>query len=103
MNKDTFLCFIDYKKALDSVDRNLLLFKLSEIGVDGHMYRAISSLYADPKSRVILEDNCTDYFDCPIGVKQGGCLSLTLFSIYVNNLATLINDSGIGIKIETDQ
>ena len=66
------------------------------------MYRAISSLYADPKSRVILEDNCTDYFDCPVGVKQGDCLSPTLFSIYVNDLAIMIKDSGKGIKIETE-
>ena len=41
LGKETFLCFIDYKKAFDSVDRNLLLYKLSSIGVNGHMYSAI--------------------------------------------------------------
>ena len=56
LGKDTFLCFIDYKKAFDSVDRNLLLYKLSNIGVTGHMYNAISSLYSNPKSRAILQD-----------------------------------------------
>jgi hypothetical protein len=31
LGKNTFLCFIDYKKAFDSVDRHLLLYKLSNI------------------------------------------------------------------------
>ena len=102
MGKESFLCFIDYKKAFDSVDRNLLLFKLSNIGVNGHMYSAISSLYSNPKSRVILQDYSTEYFDCPIGVKQGDSLSPTLFSIFINDLAQEIKESGIGIELNID-
>ena len=71
LGKDTFLAFIDYKKAFDSVERNLLLYKLAKMGVNGRMYNAISSLYSNPRSRVILNDYETDYFDCPLGVKQG--------------------------------
>ena len=55
--KDTFICFIDYKKAFDSIERNLLLFKLSQVGITGNMYRAISSLYSNPRSRVILNEH----------------------------------------------
>ena len=33
LGKETFLCFIDYKKAFDFIDRNLLLYKLTNIGV----------------------------------------------------------------------
>ena len=51
-----FLAFIDLKKAFDSVDKNLLLYKLSKIGVSGHFYRAISSLYSNPRPRVILNE-----------------------------------------------
>ena len=40
--KDTFLCFIDYKKAFDSVDRNLHMFELYNIGIKGNIYKAIS-------------------------------------------------------------
>merc|ERR1711954_446024 len=100
--KDTFLCFIDYKKAFDSVDRNLLMFKLYNIGVTGNMYAAISLVYSNPRSRIILQDYCTDYFDCPIGVKQGDCLSPTLFSIFINDLAWEIKDSNIGVNIEVE-
>ena len=102
MGKETFLCFIDYKKAFDSVDRNLLLYKLSNIGVNGKMYGAISSLYSNPKSRVILQDYSTDFFDCPVGVKQGDCLSPTLFAIFINDLAIEIKESRVGIDLNIE-
>ena len=72
MGKQSFLCFIDFKKAFDSVDRTLLLFKLSKIGIVGQIYNAIASLYRNPKSRVILNNLATDWFECPIGVKARG-------------------------------
>ena len=34
---ETFFCFIDYKKAFDSVERHRLLFKLSQVGINGNM------------------------------------------------------------------
>ena len=69
LNKPTYLCFIDFKKAFDSVNRDLLMFKLSKAGVNGKMYKAILSLFSAPKARVVLNGMATDWFDCPIGVK----------------------------------
>ena len=102
LGKDTYLAFIDYKKAFDSVDRNLLLFKLAFNGVSGNMYKAIAALYLNPQSRVILNEYETDYFACPIGVKQGDCLSPTLFSIFINDLATEIKESKLGIDLNVE-
>ena len=98
--KSTFISFIDYKKAFDSVDRSLLLYKLSKVGIVGRMYSAISSLYKDPKSRVILNEFATDWFECPMGVKQGDTLSPTLFAIFINDLAEELKESGVGITID---
>ena len=67
MGLETFLAFIDYQKAFDSVDRHLLLYKLSKIGVVGKFYNAIQAMYSSPKSRIILNEYKTDYFDCPLG------------------------------------
>ena len=101
LGKSTFLSFIDFKKAFDSVDRTLLLYKLSKIGIVGSIYNAISSLYKDPKSRVILNDISTDWFNCPVGVKQGDTMSPTLFAIYINDLAEELKQSEIGIDIDS--
>ena len=70
------------------------------MGINGNMYRAISSLYSNPRSRVILNDHETEYFDCPVGVKQGDCLSPTLFAIFINDLAIEIKNSNIGVKLD---
>ena len=102
LGKSSFICFIDFKKAFDSVDRTLLLHKLSKIGIVGNIYYAISSLFKSPKSRVILNNFATDWFECPIGVKQGDIISPTLFAIYINDLATELNSSGFGVKVEND-
>ena len=93
---------MDYKKAFDTVNLNLLLYKLANIGIHGSMYKVISAMYVCPRARVILQNNCTEYFDCPMGVKQGDCLSPTLFSIYVNDLANEIKNSQIGVKIDLE-
>ena len=99
LGQDTFLAFIDYKKAFDSVDRSLLMYKLLKIGIHGNFYNAISAMFQNPRSRVLLNEYSTDYFDCPIGVKQGDCISATLFAIYINDLAIEIKDCKIGIDL----
>ena len=99
MGLSTFLFYIDFQKAFDSVDRNLLFFKLSQIGISGRFYNAISAMYSNPRSKVLLNEYETDFFDCPIGVKQGDNISATLFSIFINDLAEEIKATGIGLDL----
>ena len=68
----------------------------------GKFYNAIKSMYSNPKSRVILNEFETEYFECPIGVKQGDCLSPTLFAIFINDLAEEIKLSKIGLDLDED-
>ena len=75
----TFLAYIDFQKAFDSVDRGLLFYKLSKIGISGKFYNAISAMYSNPRSKFLLNEFETDFFDCPVGVKQGDSISATLF------------------------
>lgn len=45
LRKSTFYAFIDFKKAYDTIDRNILWKHLSDIGITGKMFCAVKSLY----------------------------------------------------------
>ena len=69
------------------------------------MYTSLKSLYSNPVTRIILTSEkssySTDYFECPLGVKQGDILSPTLFSIFVHNLTVELQESGVGINLDS--
>ena len=99
LNTQTFCAFIDFKKAFDLVDREFLLYKLRQIGVNGNFYHAIKSLYSNTRSCVQVNDKLTDWFDVKTGVRQGDSLSPTLFSIFLNDLAEEIKSLDAGIMV----
>ena len=72
------------------------------MGISGNFYNAINAMYSNPQSRIILNEHETEYFKCPIGVKQGDSISATLFAIYINDLVKEIRDSNVGINLNTD-
>ena len=104
-NQQTFLCFIDFRRAFDSVN-HVLLFNIlsSQFGVVGKMYFSLVSLYRNPTTRVVLTSPSdtykTQYFKCPQGVKQGDILSPTLFSIFVHNLTVDLENCGVGVSLD---
>lgn len=46
INKDTFIWFINLEKAFDSVDRNLLLYKLLCYGINSNLLEILKALYS---------------------------------------------------------
>uniref|UniRef100_A0A671YR74 ribonuclease H n=1 Tax=Sparus aurata TaxID=8175 RepID=A0A671YR74_SPAAU len=89
-NKETIhACFVDFQKAFDSVWHEGLLFKLIESGIGGKSFDVIKSIYEKNK----IGDKHTDFFPQGRGVKQGCNLSPTLFNIYINELALLLEQS----------
>ncbi|CAG2250137.1 unnamed protein product [Mytilus edulis] len=99
MNKDTYLCFIDFSKAFDSVDHTMLFHKLLSIGIRGNMYRAIKATYSKLQAAVRLNDQLTDWFAVEAGVRQGDNLAPTLFTLFIDDLVPEINSLGLGIDI----
>ncbi len=44
----------------------------------------------------------TDWFDVECGVKQGDILSPTLFSLYVNDMASELKNMNLGVPIDDE-
>ena len=102
-NKPTFDAFIDFAKAFDWVDRELLLYKLLRSSVDGPFYFAVKSMYTKTRSSVKVDDDFSNWFETECGVSQGDVLSPTLFNIFINDLSTELNLLRIVITLGDDR
>lgn len=98
--KDTFAAFVDFKKAYDSINRNLLFKKMRHLGINGSMYRALIAIYDNVRCSVRLNGIYTEWFEVKCGLKQGCSLSSILFNLYINDLIQRIADLNVGIEID---
>ena len=99
MKKSTFLAFVDFSKAYDTINRELLWRKLRSYGIDGKMFRSLYSIYDNVKCAVKINDFKTDWFNVRSGLKQGCVLSTLLFNLYINNLSDVLSKLNKGILI----
>ena len=83
--KHHYCAFIDFTKAFDYVVRDNLLLKLIKIALRGNILNIIKSIYDNVKSRVKYMNSPSKSFECQLGVRQGGCLSPFLFSMFIND------------------
>ena len=81
-----YTCFVDFKKAYDTVPRDMLWTKLQRLGVHGWFLDGIKALYAEVPMAVKTAQGLTCTFDSVMGVKQGCPLSPTLFGLYLDDL-----------------
>jgi hypothetical protein len=82
-NKYICACFVDLKKAFDTINRKALLYKLQRYNIRGCFYNIFENMYINVTFSVNLSDGLTDTFKSRIGVKQGCILSL-LFSLCIS-------------------
>ena len=98
----TFCAFIDFRKAYDCINRDLLWEKLESVGINGKLFNAIKSLYTSVTSCVRLNNLTTEWFDVKCGLRQGCCLSPLLFNLFINDLAVRIKALGKGVCLDGD-
>ena len=81
-----YACFVDFKKAFDSVWHEGLQYKLLEIGIGSCFYKLIKSLYSTSSCAIKIGQTQTEPFRYSRGVRQGCVLSPLFFNLYINDL-----------------
>ena len=80
--QDLYICFIDYKKAFDNVDHNILWKELRHLGVPEHLIILMERLYEGQQATVRTDFGETEPFLIGKGVRQGCILSPYLYNLY---------------------
>ena len=90
-NKPLHVCFVDFRKAYDSVWRDGLYKKLLSYDVDKRFVRLLRNIYSTSSLAVKTPTGRSNIFSSNVGLKQGCNLSPLLFNIFINDLLTEIN------------
>ena len=98
-NARLFTCFIDFKKAFDSVLHKAVFLKMQKAGISGLFYNVIKDMYNDNILQLKLGHSMTDEFHSEIGVRQGDTLSPNLFKIFMNGLIDIFDDECDGASL----
>ncbi|MES9976207.1 MAG: reverse transcriptase domain-containing protein [Candidatus Thiodiazotropha sp.] len=80
----TSACFVDFRAAFDSIDRNSLWKLIYADGMPGKLVNLLKSYYATTQSRVRMYGEESSPFSLTTGVRQGCPLSPVLFNYAVD-------------------
>lgn len=92
--------FLDLSKAFDTVDHDILLYKLDKYGIRGSPLLWLKSYLTDRRMYTIIDNVASSMRPVPVGVPQGSILGPLLFLIYVNDIHNACPD--ISFKLFAD-
>ena len=86
----TLACFIDMAKAFDTVNHDILIQKLSKLGIKNLLLSWIKNYLTQRKQCTFVNGNTSTLADILCGVPQGSILGPLFFIIYVNDIAIIL-------------
>ena len=82
----TIAIFLDFSKAFDTVNKDIMLSKLDRLGFRGNVNKFFESYLSNRKMYVCVNGNNSRTATINIGLPQGSVSAPWLFSLYINDM-----------------
>ena len=82
----TDLLLFDFSKAFDMVNHQVLITKLTSIGINSSLTQWIKAFLTDRSFQVIVSGKSSSQHPVSSGVPQGSVLGPILFLVYINHI-----------------
>ena len=92
-DKKHMIISIDAEKAFDKIQYPFMIKTLQKVGIEGTYLSIIKAIYDKPTVNIILSGEKLEAFPLKSGTRQGCTLSLLLFNIVLEVLATEIREA----------
>ena len=96
---DVFVAFLDCTKAFDRISHHGLFIRLMERKVPLCLLLLIICWHIGMRCKVKWGRRESALFDVPLGTKQGGISSPGFFSLYVNEIISILRKRGLGCHL----
>ena len=86
LGKQLYVCFVDFSRAFDLINRSILFFKMIKSGIQGRLVNTLRSLYDKTSFRIKCNNLQSINLPNKSGVNQGGNASPIMFREYMADL-----------------
>ena len=84
--KRYYVCYVDFEKAFDKLDRQLLFTMLQRNGLPVHFTKVLYNIYVQNNIQVCSDGYLSTKISQTIGVPQGDKLSPLLYALFLAHL-----------------
>ena len=89
-------CLVDFSKAFNRQDHNILITKLSDLGIPEWLLKVVMAFLKDRSMKVKYKGKFSKLYPLPGGGPQGTLLGLFLFLILINDVGFDRQENNVG-------
>ena len=92
LGQSLIVCFVDFSKAFDLINRDILFYKIIKSGLHGRVIDTLRDLYSKTAFRIKHNGSLSPPVLQTVGVNQGGNASPSIFREYMSDLRDYLDE-----------